>query len=273
MDPQDTQRRILEAAEKLFAERGFAATSLRSIVAEAQVNLAAVHYHFGSKEGLIREVLARFIRPVTEERHRRLDELEARDSEPTLEELLDAWLGPTLEFGSNSEIGPTLVRLMGRIHLDPLPKIEEILLPQFETFGRRYVGLLRRVLPDLSVEEISWRMHFAIGTMTYTLGFAHRAQMQSPAASRGRVGGEKASSRGADRAAATAGDGMGAAEVGAPDGAEAGAAGGPGEVTPCHPMKWAVMADRERTRARLVAFLAAAFRAPALSAEIPTAEV
>ncbi|MEZ4651040.1 MAG: TetR/AcrR family transcriptional regulator [Candidatus Eisenbacteria bacterium] len=233
MDPQDTQKRILAAAEKLFAERGFAATSLRSIVAEARVNLAAVHYHFGSKEGLIREVLAQFIRPVTEERHRRLDALEARGTEPTLEEVVDAWLSPALELGSNAEVGSTLVRLMGRIHLDPLPEIEEILIPQFESFGRRYMEFLRRALPDLSYEEIGWRMHFAIGTMTYTLGFAHRAQMQAAVRAEG-----------------------------AEDAAE--------PATPCHPMKRAAMSDPERTRARLVAFLAAAFRAPALSTD-PTA--
>jgi len=170
---QDTRTRILHAAERLFAERGFAATSLRSLVAEADVNLAAVHYHFGSKEGLIREVFARFIRPVNEERTRRLDALDARDTPATLEELLDAWITPSFEM--RSEFGETLVRLMGRVQVDPMPEVEEIVRSQFASFGRRYVQKLSRVLPELTNEEVRWRMHFAIGTLTYTHAFAHRA--------------------------------------------------------------------------------------------------
>ena len=85
--PADTREKILDAAELLFIERGFAATSLRAIASRAGVNLAATHYHFGSKEGLLRATVDRRMEPLNEERVRLLEEAEAAlllalDTEP-----------------------------------------------------------------------------------------------------------------------------------------------------------------------------------------------
>ena len=91
---RDTKIRILDAAESLFAEHGFAATSLRAITRHANVNLAAVHYHFGSKEGLVEAVFSRRLGPLNQERLELLDAVEARGGE--LEDVLRALIGPAL---------------------------------------------------------------------------------------------------------------------------------------------------------------------------------
>ena len=98
MTQPDTKTKLLDVAEKLFAEKGITATSLRTIIAKAEVNLAAIHYHFGSKEGLVREVFARRIKPVNNERLQRLDKIEedCKDSAPNLEELIRAFIDPAL---------------------------------------------------------------------------------------------------------------------------------------------------------------------------------
>ena len=102
-DPKDTRERILSCAERLFAESGFDLTSLRTITTEAEVNLAAVNYHFGTKDELVREVLRRRIEPLNKER---FDELARREasagpSGPSVEEIIDAFIGPALRLSSD----------------------------------------------------------------------------------------------------------------------------------------------------------------------------
>src|SRR5437879_1658789 len=95
----DTRERILQTAEKLFAEQGYAATSLRQIIGKAGVNVAAIHYHFGSKEDLLDELVHRKAEPVNRERLVRLDRVEAiaNGRPPSVEEILAAFLTPTAE--------------------------------------------------------------------------------------------------------------------------------------------------------------------------------
>ena len=97
----NTRQRILDAAEKLFARHGFESTSLRSIIASAGVNLAAIHYHFRSKEGLIGAVIERRFAPVNDERLRLLAEYESQADGrvPLVEEILEAFLAPMLRVG------------------------------------------------------------------------------------------------------------------------------------------------------------------------------
>src|ERR1700675_3405038 len=102
--PHDTKTKILNAAEKLFALNGFDATSLRDITAEAQVNLAAVNYHFQSKDSLIDAVILRRIEPVN---RRRVEMLDTAGPSPSVEQIVEAFLAPLLE----KDI-PALVPLM-----------------------------------------------------------------------------------------------------------------------------------------------------------------
>src|SRR5690349_7711707 len=103
----DTKTRILDAAEQLFMEHGFEATSLRSLTAAAGVNLAAVNYHFGSKEELFQAVLTRRLDPMNQERIELLErvEREAGGKPSTVEKILFAMLIPALRLARDEERG------------------------------------------------------------------------------------------------------------------------------------------------------------------------
>jgi AcrR family transcriptional regulator len=165
----DTKTRILDTAERLFAAQGFAATSLRSVTSEAGVNLAAVHYHFGSKEGLIRAVFGRRFDPVNTERLELLEALEA-GSRPTVEQLLGAFIRPATRLAHPSVPGAaTLGALVGRLHTEPGDDIRGLLFEQFAEVSSRFLAAFGRALPDLGPEELVCRFHFVIAAMAATL--------------------------------------------------------------------------------------------------------
>ncbi len=182
----DTKTRILDAAETLFAEHGFAGTSLRDITAEASVNLAAVNYHFGSKEALLSAVFDRRIRPVNEERLRLLDELEhaATGSRLDLQEVLQAFLLPPFrkmqEWGSG---GAKFMQLVGRTHSEANEQIRAGFLRHFEVILKRFAPALQRAVPDLPGNELHRRMHFVVGAMAHTLVWSHTLQERDEAQS------------------------------------------------------------------------------------------
>ena len=157
----DTKSRILDSAEKLFAISGFKPTSLRDITAEAHVNLAAVNYHFQSKDCLIDAVIARRIEPVNK---RRMEMLDAAGPEATLEQILRAFLAPVLELKVES-VAP----LMGRMMSEPDQFMDRVFRKHLQPVGRRFGEALGKVLPDLPARERMWRLYFAAGVMTHVL--------------------------------------------------------------------------------------------------------
>ena len=106
----DTKQRLLDTAERLFGENGYASVSLRQVIAEAEVNIAAVHYHFGSKEGLLDAVLLRKIGPVTKQRMENLDRVlaEAGSKAPCVEKVLEAFLLPTAAVAPTASVSVTM---------------------------------------------------------------------------------------------------------------------------------------------------------------------
>ena len=174
LEHRDTKSRILDAAEHLFAQNGLAATSLRSIIAHAEVNLASVHYHFGSKRELVRAVFARRIEPVNRLRLDGLDRLEARgDSRPPLvEEIIRAFVGPPVRWTGVQGDREVMMRLMGRLFNEPSEMPPQLLAELFSEVRNRFVDALARALPDLDLEDIHWRFHFMVGTMIHTMTFA-----------------------------------------------------------------------------------------------------
>jgi AcrR family transcriptional regulator len=164
-----TRERILDAAERLFAEKGFEATSLRSITQEAGVNLAAVHYHFGSKERLIRAVLERRLAPITEERLRRLREAEERPGGASLAQVVEAFVAPLLRLRDLGEKGALFVRLMGRVMAETDEAHPGILRPYFHQTREAFLEAFRRELPHLDEEELVWRLHFVIGAVAHAM--------------------------------------------------------------------------------------------------------
>ena len=167
-----TKEKILDAAESLFMEHGFEATGLRQITTEAGVNLAAVNYHFGSKEELFQAVLTRRLDPMNQERVALLDRLEsaAGDQPLTCEEIIGAMIIPALTLARDqARGGKNFLRLTGRAYADPAPFIRQFLSHQYAPMIARFKAAFGRTLPHLPARELSWRLHFLMGALSYTL--------------------------------------------------------------------------------------------------------
>lgn len=174
----DTRDRILDTAERLFAEHGYELTSLRAITAEAGVNLAAVNYHFGSKERLLEAVLERLVGPVNAERLTRLDDLESRGT-PPVEALIEAFVGPAMRLSRTPGRAAVAHVLLGRCQGSPDERMRALLLRLFGPVLDRFIPAFGRALPDLPHEEILWRMFFMIGVMTQTMTCGHHLKFVS----------------------------------------------------------------------------------------------
>jgi len=170
--PGVTKVRILDAAEALFMEHGFEATSLRAITAAAAVNLAAVNYHFGSKEELFQAVLTRRLDPMNQERVDILTRLEREVAPAALpcDRILASMFVPALRLARDPERGgKDFLRLLGRAYADPAPFIRKFLAGQYAVMIARFKAAFARALPDLPKKELSWRLHFIMGALSYTL--------------------------------------------------------------------------------------------------------
>ena len=168
----DTKQRILDVSEQLFADFGFAGTSLRKIIAAAGVNLAAVHYHFHSKEALLEAVLVRRLEPLNRERLARLQacEQQAGGKGPTPEGILEAFIGPPMRLILNpSGEGRLFGKLVGRLHSETGAFFAATARKHFLPVFQRFSSALRRALPEVPVDELHWRMHYAVGVMAHTL--------------------------------------------------------------------------------------------------------
>jgi len=171
MAGEDTRERLLNAAEQLFAEHGVSGTTLRALTKAANVNLAAVHYHFGGKEGLLDAVVERRATPMNQERLRELDELErsAGEGTPAVEDILSAFFLPGLRTFEREEPETIdlLTRLSARITCEPPEAIEALVRKHFGMVMRRFVEALQRALGELRKEVVDDRFRFVIGTLSH----------------------------------------------------------------------------------------------------------
>lgn len=171
----ETKERILLAAQKLFAERGFESVSLRNITTEALANVAAVNYHFGSKEALIDEVITQHTMPVMRERMRLLDEAEQKFQigvvpvDVILDALMRPFLTVLMKSGEGSEERELYCKFMGRCMAERSDKIPAQALRMSQRVVKRITTLLSDVIPDVEPEVLSWRLHFCFGVMAHTL--------------------------------------------------------------------------------------------------------
>ncbi|MBL67106.1 MAG: TetR family transcriptional regulator [Verrucomicrobiales bacterium] len=175
MKQKDTKTIILDAAEELFARRGPNATSLRQVIGRAKVNLAAVHYHFGSKESLLQSVLARRLVPLNAERLALLEEAERRSRRVSLEKILEALVGPALRLSRDpNKGGREFMRLLGRCFTEPDEKIQELLNRQVAAVAERFMPAFQKALPKVPQVDLLWRLHFLVGAMAHTMADAER---------------------------------------------------------------------------------------------------
>jgi len=169
---QATRDRLLKAAESLFLDYGYDGTSARMITAEARANLAAINYHFGGKEGLFQAMLARRLDDLHAERLALLDAYErvAAGRALTCERILAALFVPALRLAREPRRGgKDFLRLLGRAYADPAPFIRQFLSDQYAVMIARFKLAFGRALPELPKRELSWRLHFIMGALSYTL--------------------------------------------------------------------------------------------------------
>lgn len=170
----ETVDRILRAATILFAERGFAETSLRTITGMADVNLAAVNYHFGTKKSLIQAVFSQFMTPFCNELDMRLDAMESalsEDSLPSGEKLLRILVESlTSAVESINEQPHRFMRLLGLAYTQSQAHLRQHLTHHFGVTYFRYTGWLRKCYPQLGPVSFYWRLNFVLGAGIFTLG-------------------------------------------------------------------------------------------------------
>ncbi len=178
----ETRDRILDTAESLFSDQGFRDVSLRHITREAGVNIAAVNYHFGSKEALVAEVLTRVISPINRERLNLLDqaEAEAKGESISLETILDALHRPVVtQLQQTGHQSSVYLKLAGRCLSEPAENFSDTIVVLFKEVIQRFMAATCKSLPGLDEADIFWRMHFSFGTMIYALTHGDRLALFS----------------------------------------------------------------------------------------------
>ncbi len=164
-----TKNKILDAAESLFAVQGFNGTSLREITSQAEVNLAAVNYHFGSKKELIKSVMSRYMNELSPLLESALIEVCERDNLSLLE-VFSAFIEPLLSLNEFKENGTSnFLQLLGRGYSDSQGFLRWFLTTQYPGVINNFVKAVQKAYPELTAEEMFWRLHFTMGTVVFTM--------------------------------------------------------------------------------------------------------
>jgi AcrR family transcriptional regulator len=161
-----SKERLLKSAGVLFAAKGFREVSVREIAAHAGVNSALVGYYFRGKQALFNEVYRAHAAPLAQERLRRLAEISKKDRQPSVEEILKAWLIPWLQIESGHGESIQHVRFMANLSDERWEHTEKA-----SSFTNRanqaFIKALHRSLPHLSKETVMWRLHFLVGAVVF----------------------------------------------------------------------------------------------------------
>ena len=178
--------RILDAAERLFAARGFHGVSIRDITGTAGVDVALANYHFGSKQGLLEAVFLRRAEDLNAERLARLDALIAGAGRrtPTLEEIIDAFTHPLLDRSARGGAGwKSYFALIAEVNNSP--EFGGVLMTRhFDPVVQRFIEAIRRALPDCDTQDLYWAYHFLSGALTLTFAETGRIDKLSGGACR-----------------------------------------------------------------------------------------
>lgn len=163
-----TKERILAAAEELFARHGFAGASLRQVTAAANVNLAAVNYHFGSKDNLVNEVFRRRLDELTERRLALLADARGA-AEPSLESILEAFVEPALNLATDRFGGSAFMRVLARAYAEHDVSLRKFLSDNYGHVLKAFAAAIAEVMPQLDREALYWRLDFIAGALTYAM--------------------------------------------------------------------------------------------------------
>lgn len=170
-----TKDKILNAAERLFAEQGFAETSLRIITAKADVNLASVNYHFGSKKILIQAVFERFMDRITNDINHEMDQLNDREQPIDVSDVLQTLRQPIKNLDKLRPDGAgVFMNLLGRSYAETQGHIRRFAMEKYAHVFNRFVGFLQKSSPQCEPSEMFWRLHFMLGSFIFSLA-GHKA--------------------------------------------------------------------------------------------------
>jgi AcrR family transcriptional regulator len=165
-----TPERILTTAEEMFAEQGYWGVSLRSITRASGVNIAAIHYHFGSKQELLERIFEKRCGPMNEERLRLLSQCrEAPGRPPLLEQILEAYLRPSFIWPNDPDGARRFLRLRAVLSQEHETLAADLISRHFNEVSRTFADAIVGVLPELSQEEVFWRFQFLLAAQYYTL--------------------------------------------------------------------------------------------------------
>ena len=176
-----TKQRILEAAEDLFARHGFTGTSLRQVTSAAKVNLAAVNYHFGSKDHLIEEVLRRRLDELNALRLAALTVAMAKPT-PLLDDVLAAFVRPALALSLDGDGGRAFVRILARAYAEHNERLRKFLSDNYGHVLKQFAAAFTSLLPSMDKEDLYWRLDIVAGALTYAMadfGMVKRRPEQS----------------------------------------------------------------------------------------------
>lgn len=164
-----TKNKILDAAENLFADKGFNGTSLREITSQAEVNLAAVNYHFGSKKELIKAVMSRYMNELSPRLEVALTTVYMLEN-IELVDVFSAFIEPLLSLNDFKENGTSnFLQLLGRGYTDSQGFLRWFLTTQYPGVIDNFVLAVQKAYPELTAEEMFWRLHFTMGTVVFTM--------------------------------------------------------------------------------------------------------
>lgn len=176
---ESSREKLMASAERLFADRGFDGVSVRDIANAAGVNSALVGYYFRSKEGLLSEVYMRHCEPLKRERVRLLKQFMEEPGGATLEQVIEAFIRPSLEVTTDKNGRSNFTRLRAVLSAENSPLLEQLVAENFDNSSRMFIDALCKCLPDLPREDVLWRFHFLLGAIYYTASGPHRIKTLS----------------------------------------------------------------------------------------------
>lgn len=173
MSTLDTKTKVLDAAEHLFAQNGFHATSLRAITSRAGVNLASVNYHFGSKEALLDSVIERRLVPLNRARMEMLEdelgEAEREKRRPRVKAIIRALVAPTIRFSGSGAGARNFIILVGRAISEPSNVVREGFLKLMGPLIYAMLEALGAAMPGTDRKVLVRRLHFTVGALAHTM--------------------------------------------------------------------------------------------------------
>jgi len=169
-DKQSTRERILDAAEELFAHKGYEGVSVRQIMAKADADVSLAYYHFKSKRDLFDEIMLRRVEILNDVRLKALEAVEKRhpDDAPSVEEIIDAFTRPLFDLlVKEHEEWKYYFQLIAQIN-NSADHGGELMTRYFDPLVRRFIEALRKALPDCNDADLYWSYQFLSGALTLT---------------------------------------------------------------------------------------------------------